>query len=148
MARNKTTEEQIFQLAIDALRKLPLQAQIETVERQPCCTVDLHPDMLLRIVIQGKELHYYAEIKTVITQTNRLLFLMHKGRLPYPLLVIAKYINPHMAEQLAHDGIEFIDTTGNTFISRRCIFLSKGTDLLRRLDKLQSRGFSSQQVSR
>lgn len=121
---NRNTGEEIFQLAIEAFRKhVPLQTQIETVARQPYYTVDLRPDLLLRIVIQDKELHYYAEIATAVTQANKLLLLIHKQRLPHPLLVIAKYINPHMAEQLMHDGLEFIDTASNVFINQPPLYI-------------------------
>lgn len=124
MARNRNTEEQIFQLAIEAFRKhVPLQAQIETVAIQPYYTADLQPDLLLRIVTQNKELHYYAEIKATVTQANKLILLMHKERLPHPLLVIAKYINPQMAEQLVHGGLEFIDTAGNVFINQPPLYI-------------------------
>ena len=121
---NRNTEEQIFQLAIEAFRKhVPLQAQIETVAREPYYTADLRPDLLLRIVIQDKELQYYAEIKAAVTQANKLLLLMHKERLPHPLLIIAKYVNPQMAEQLRHDGLEFIDTAGNAFINQPPLYI-------------------------
>jgi hypothetical protein len=121
---NRNTEEEIFQVAIEAFRKhVPLQTQIETVARQPYYAVDLRPDLLLRIVIQDKELQYCAEIKAAVTQANKLLLLMHKERLPHPLLVIAKYINPQMAEQLVHDGVEFIDTAGNAFINQPPLYI-------------------------
>jgi len=124
MVRNGNTQEEIFQLAIEAFRKhVPLDTQIETLARQPYHTLDLRPDLLLRMVIQGKELHYYAEIKTTVTKANKLLLLMDKERLPHPLLVIAKYINPQMAEQLVHHGVEFIDTAGNVFINQPPLYI-------------------------
>jgi len=124
MVRNGNTQEEIFHLAIEAFRKnVPLDAQIETLARQPYHTVDLRPDLLLRMVIQDKELHYYAEIKTTVTKANKLLLLMDKERLPHPLLVIAKYINPQIAEQLVHDGVEFIDTAGNVFINQPPLYI-------------------------
>jgi hypothetical protein len=124
MVRNGNTQEEIFQLAIEAFRKnVPLDTQIETLAKQPYQTVDLRPDLLLRMVIQGKELHYYAEIKTTVTKANKLLLLMDKERLPHPLLVIARYINPQIAEQLMHDGVEFIDTAGNVFINQPPLYI-------------------------
>ncbi len=121
---NRNTEEKIFKPAIEAFRKqCPLQIQVDTLTRQQYQTPDLRPDLLLRLVIQGKELPYYAEIKTVITKADKLLLLMKKEHLPYPLLVIAKHVNTQAAAQLMRAGIEFIDTAGNAFINQPPIYI-------------------------
>jgi len=121
---NRNTEEKIFKPAIEAFRKeCPLQIQVDTLTRQQYQTPDLRPDLLLRMVIQGKELPYYAEIKTVITKVDKLLLLMKKEQLPYPLLVIAKHVNTQAAAQLMRAGIEFIDTAGNAFINQPPIYI-------------------------
>ncbi|MFH1703146.1 MAG: type IV toxin-antitoxin system AbiEi family antitoxin [Nitrospirota bacterium] len=121
---NRNMEEEIFDLALEAFRKnVPLQAEIETLGLEPGQAVDLQVDRLLRMIIQGKELHYYAEIKTAITKAHKGLLLMHREKLNYPLLLIAKYVNTQMAEQLRQDGIEFIDTAGNAFINQPPIYI-------------------------
>ena len=121
---NRNTEDKIFKLAIEAFRKqFPLQIQIDTLTRQQYHTPDLRPDLLLKVVIQGKELPYCAEIKTVITKATKLLLLMKKEHLPHPLLVIAKHVNAQAAAQLMQAGIEFIDTAGNAFINQPPIYI-------------------------
>lgn len=40
-----------------------------------------------------------------------------------PLLLITKYVNAQMAQQLRQDGMEFMDTTGNAFINQPPIYI-------------------------
>lgn len=118
---NKNIEQNIFQLAFEALRKI-VPVQIETEAIQQIQGIK-KPDMLLQIVIQGKEVRYYAEIKTTVTKTEKLLLLMHKEKLNYPLLLVTRFVNTQMAEQLRQDGIEFIDTAGNAFINQPPLYI-------------------------
>jgi len=121
---NRNIENEIFRLAIEAFRKnVPVQTEIETLGLEPGQAVDLRVDLFLRMVIQGKELRYYAEIKTAVTKAHKGLLLMRREKLNYPLLLIAKYVNAQMAEQLRQDGIEFIDTAGNAFINQPPLYI-------------------------
>lgn len=116
---NKKIEDAILNLAIEAFRKnVPGQLNVENILKQPRYKFDFQPDMELGIEINGKEIRYCAEIKNTFTKTNIMLFLMHKQKLPYPLLLIAKYVNPLMAEELKKKHIEFIDAAGNGFINQ------------------------------
>ncbi|MBM4145064.1 MAG: hypothetical protein FJ240_02140 [Nitrospira sp.] len=116
---NRDTQEEIFRLAIEAFRKnIQAQAEIEILAEEPAFAMGFRPDRRVRMMIQGKAMVYYAEIKTTITKPYKLLLLMHKEKLNYPLLLVAKYVNAQMAEQLRLDGIEFIDTAGNAFINQ------------------------------
>ena len=115
-------QEEILQLALEVFRKnLPLQVEIETME--PVYDLKLHADYLLRMVVQGKEIRYYAEVKGNVTKTDKLLVMMRKGEFEHPLLLVVKYINGKMAEQLKQDGIEFIDTAGNVFINQPPLYI-------------------------
>lgn len=115
-------QKEILQLALEVIRKnVPMQVEIEATE--PVYSLNLHADYLLRIVIHGKEIRYYAEVKTNVTKADKLLVLMRKGEFGHPLLLVAKYINGQMAEQLKQDGIEFIDTAGNAFINQPPLFI-------------------------
>ncbi|MDA8238965.1 MAG: type IV toxin-antitoxin system AbiEi family antitoxin [Nitrospiraceae bacterium] len=117
-------EEEIFRHAVEAFKKTaPAQTEIETLELGPAYTAGFQPDRMIRMVIHGKELKYYAGIKTTVTKAQRLLLLLHREGLQYPLLLIAKYVNPQMAEQLREDGIEFIDTAGNAFINQPPVYI-------------------------
>ena len=115
--------EEIYQLAIEAFKKnVPLHTEIEALTIEPAYAGGFKPDQLIRIVMQGKEVHYYAEIKTIITKTEKNLLLMKEKR-NYPILLIARFVNTQMAEQLRQDGIEFIDTAGNAFINQPPVYI-------------------------
>ncbi len=121
---NIDTQEEIFNLAIEAFRKnVPVQSEIETLALEPTFALEFRPDRRIKMMIQGKALDYYAEIKTTITKPHKFLLLMHKEKLNYPLLLVTKYVNAQMAEQLRLDGIEFIDTAGNAFINQPLVYI-------------------------
>jgi len=116
---NIDTQEEIFNLAIEAFRKnLSVQTEIETLALEPTFALEFRPDRRIKMMMHGKALDYYAEIKTTITKPQKFLLLMHKQKLNYPLILVARYVNAQMAEQLRLDGIEFIDTAGNAFINQ------------------------------
>ena len=121
---NKDIENEILKLAIEAFKKnVPLQFKLEPLAREPRYNLDFRPDMELDMEINGKEIRYCAEIKNTFATRNIMLLLMHKQKLPYPLLLVAKYINPLMAEALKQERIEFIDTVGNAFINQPPIYI-------------------------
>lgn len=115
---NKNTEERIFRLAAEAFRKnVPWLADIRVVDKEPAYRKDYRPDFRIKMEAQGKIFVYDVEIKANFTRANRFQYLMHKEKLDHPLLIIANYINPQLADQLKQDGLEFIDTAGNAFIN-------------------------------
>src|SRR4030042_3723946 len=121
---NRDIQEKIFHLAIEAFRKnVPAQAEIEILAQEPAREIGFLPDRRIKMIIQGKALDYYAEIKTTITKPQKLFLLMDKEKLNYPLLLVTKYVNAQMAEQFRLDGIEFIDTAGNAFIKQPPIYI-------------------------
>jgi len=121
---NGITEQDILRPAVEAFRKnVPEQAHVEQLPLQRDHGLELQPDGLLRIVIQGRELRYRAEIKATITKTQKLLLLMQREKLEHPLLLVTQHVNPEMAEQLRHDGMEFIDTAGNAFINQPPLYI-------------------------
>lgn len=115
-------ENELLELALEALRKnLPGQAKIKTVK--PLRDPRLGADYLLGIVMQGKEIRYYAEIKANVTKADKLLVMMRKGELDRPLLLVTKYINTQLADELKQNGTEFIDTAGNAFINQPPLYI-------------------------
>ncbi|MDA8171861.1 MAG: type IV toxin-antitoxin system AbiEi family antitoxin [Nitrospiraceae bacterium] len=122
MKRTRDIEKQILDLAIEAFkRNLPGQAQITT---EPVVHAGLRPDQLMRITAQGREIIYYAEMKTALTKAEP--FLLRAGgysELDHPLLLVARHVNPQMAEQLKRNGVEFIDAAGNTFINQPPLYI-------------------------
>ena len=49
--------------------------------------------------------------------------LTNNKELPYPLILVTKYVNPLMAEERKQERIEFSDTAGNTFINQQPIYI-------------------------
>ena len=120
----RTREDEIFKLAIEAFKKnVLLQVNVEPLVKQPQYNLDFRPDMELGVTINGQKIKYCAEIKNTLTQTNIMLLVMQKQKLPHPLLLIANYVNPVMAEGLTKNGIEFIDTAGNAFINQPPVYI-------------------------
>ncbi len=119
---NTNMEEEIFQLAFETLRKNIPGLEVVPMQMEPLITA-YRPNRRVKIVIQDKTLNYYAEIKTIVTKVHKLQILMYKEKMEYPPLLIAKYINAQMAEQLKNDGIEFIDTAGNMFLNQPPLFI-------------------------
>jgi len=113
-------EDEILQQALNALIK-NVQLKVETDAIGHTAT---QPDRLLRMMFQGTELRVYAEIKANFkTRADRMLFKMHKMELKEPLLLVTRYVNGEMAEQLKQDEIEFIDTAGNAYINRPPLYI-------------------------
>jgi hypothetical protein len=128
-------ENELLKLALEIFRKnLPVQVKFD--EMEPVYDVGRHADCLLRMVIHGKEIRYYVEVKANVTKTDKLLMMMNKGGFEHPFLLVAKYINGQMAEQLKQDGIEFIDTAGNAFINQLPLYIfvkgNKPPDIVKR----------------
>jgi len=115
-------ENELLELALEALRNnLPGQAEIKTVK--PVRDPKLRADYLLRIVMQRKEIRYYAEVKANVTKADKLLAMMRKGEFDHPLLLVTKYINTQLADELKQNGTEFIDTAGNAFINQPPLYI-------------------------
>jgi hypothetical protein len=115
-------ENELLELALEALRKnLPGQAKIKTVK--PLRDPRLRADYLLGIVIQDKQIRYYAEIKANVTKADKLLAMMRKGEFDHPLLLVTKYVNARLADELKQNGTEFIDTAGNAFLNQPPLYI-------------------------
>ncbi len=118
----KMKENELLGLALEALKNnLPGQVEIKMIK--PVRDPRLHADYLLRIVMQGKEMRYNAEIKANVTKADKLLAMMRKGEFDHPLLLVTKYINTQLADELKQNGTEFIDTAGNVFINQPPLYI-------------------------
>jgi len=118
----KAKENELLQLALEALKhNLPGQAEIKTIK--PVRDPKVPADSLLQIAMQGKETRYYVEVKTNVTKADKLLAVMRKADLRHPLLLVTKYINPQLADELKQNGTEFVDAAGNTFINQPPLYV-------------------------
>lgn len=119
----RNTEEYILQEAIEAFKgAFPFEINID-LPGQPGVAFNGKAERLLKIKTADKEFFYLAEIKRHVTKENKLLLLMRKDNLPHPLLLVTRYVNVEMADILAKEGIEFIDTAGNVFINKPPLFI-------------------------
>ena len=118
----KNIENEILQYAMEAFKKnvaLPVE-----IEKEAEVTVqNLKIDRLLRIMVQGTELRFYAEVKTNITKAGIGLILLQKAKFPYQILLVTRYVTAQMAEWLKQDNIQFIDTAGNTYINQPPLYI-------------------------
>ena len=131
----KFKENELLKLALEVFKK-NLPVQVEFDEMEPAYHIGQRADCVLRMVMHGKEIRYYVEVKANVTKTDKLLMMMRKGGFEHPFLLVAKYINGQMAEQLKQDGIEFIDTAGNAFINQPPLYIfvkgNKPPDIVKR----------------
>ncbi|MHB1275482.1 MAG: type IV toxin-antitoxin system AbiEi family antitoxin [Candidatus Humimicrobiaceae bacterium] len=115
-------EENIFNLAINEFNKnKEIQLEIDTEEEK--IINDFEFDKLVKFKYQKENLLYCVEIKTNINNTITTLLLYRKETLPYPLLLITKYVNNNQAEELKKNGIQFIDTAGNAYINYNPVYI-------------------------
>lgn len=118
----KIKENDLLKFALEIFKKnLPMQVEFD--EMEPAYHIGQRADCVLRMVMYGKEIRYCVEVKANVTKTDKLLAMMRKGGFEHPFLLVAKYINGQMAEQLKRDGIEFIDTAGNAFINHPPLYI-------------------------
>jgi len=117
-------QKELYQQAKEAfLKNAPAQTEMETLALQPAPLAGIRPDRLIRLIAQGKRLEYYVEEKAHFTDANRLVLLMYREKLDKPILLVANYINPLLAERLKQDNLEFIDTAGNAFINNPAMYV-------------------------
>jgi len=111
--KKKDNETNILLEAMDALKALvPLEYVTEPVRHH----VDQGYDYIIRVTILRKELRWCVEVKKQLTKATELVALIQKDKVPYPFLLITKYVPPEAATRLQQRGIQFIDTVGNAFI--------------------------------
>lgn len=115
-------ENEILNMALDTFKKnidLPINIEIKEFE----LTNNIIFDKLLKIKVQGIDIFFCVEIKTTINKATMGFLLQQRDKLPHQQLLIAKYITTYMAEELRKNGIQFIDTAGNTYINHFPIYI-------------------------
>jgi len=121
----KNTEAEILQLALEAFRKtvFPVPADFEVLERGIARAGEMRPDLILNMILKGKKHRFAAEVKNTLPKAQRQLLFLYRINVKDPLLLVTRYVNPVMAEELKQNGIEFIDTAGNAFINRHPVHI-------------------------
>ncbi len=122
-------EPKILKMALNAFEK-SIGIEIET-ELKGLETIanDFRTDAVIKIRIQKIELEFYVEIKSVVNRALLGILLNYRHYIPrgYKQLLVTKFVNPAMAEQLKQNDINFIDMAGNAYInSFPAFFFIKG----------------------
>lgn len=111
-------EKEILQRALDAFKKIT-QVEIEAEEAK----ANQRADYVLKMALAGKKLRYLAEVKANVAKPGLALLLMRKEKYAHNLLLVTRYVNPHMAEELKTSGLEFIDTAGNAYLNQPPVYI-------------------------
>lgn len=122
LAHPHTRKDDLLEMAIGALKNnLPVDVRVKRTERQRPMFY-ANADFVIWLKIDKKQFKYFVEIKHTVTKAVRIPLMMQKERLTR-LLLITRYVNPELADQLKQDGIEFVDTAGNAFIHQPAVFI-------------------------
>jgi hypothetical protein len=108
-------ENDLLELALDALKK-NINLIIEVEKQYPINNISTI-DLLIKIKLQKMDLYYGVEIKPAVNKADLGVLLRQKGNFPQQQLLVAKYVNPNMAEELRKNGIQFIDIAGNAYLN-------------------------------
>ncbi|MBN2686997.1 MAG: hypothetical protein JXR85_02365 [Deltaproteobacteria bacterium] len=125
MAKDKgNREKDILKRALAALKNVaPFNVDVEEKTQALKIANGFQLDGVVRMTLPGRELKYCAEVKANFTKTQMLLYLVHRDTLPCPLLLVARYVNKDMAEELKRNELEFVDTAGNMYINRPPVYI-------------------------
>ncbi|MDA3792577.1 MAG: type IV toxin-antitoxin system AbiEi family antitoxin [Elusimicrobia bacterium] len=110
-------EKKIYNKAINALKRT-VTVPIIIEDQTPNNYIDKNIDKILRFEVQNNEVFFCAEIKYMVARPTIGFLQMKNDQLPHPILLIARYINPIIAEELKNRDIQFIDTAGNVYINQ------------------------------
>jgi len=84
---------------------------------------DARGDLKIELRFNSARLKYRVELKNSVTSKDCVMFFMRRNGSGLPVLLMTKYVNPEMAEQLKAAGIEFADCAGNMFINQPPILI-------------------------
>lgn len=107
-------EKEILQIALDAFKKI---AHIEADIEEPI-GLNQRADYVLNMAMAGKEMRYLVEVKATVAKPGLALLQMQKEKYARNFLLVTRYVNPNIAEELKTRGLEFIDTAGNAYINQ------------------------------
>lgn len=80
-------------------------------------------DALVHLTGYGVDQKLAVECKRVLTRATMGAIVHQLQRFPIKGLLITEYVNPNMADQLQNMDIQFIDTTGNTYLNEPPVFI-------------------------
>ncbi len=117
----KQMEHKLFNLALGAFEKsIGTKIHIDEHADYQNHITAFKNDAQIKLRIQQTELKFWVEVKQFINKTLIATVINNKEHLPteYKQLVVTKYVNPVMADQLKEHDINFIDLAGNAYINQ------------------------------
>ncbi|MBT3387633.1 MAG: hypothetical protein HN417_06855 [Desulfobacula sp.] len=122
-------ERKVLTTALNAFEE-SIGIEIET-ELKDLETIvgDFRADAYIKIQIREIELKFCVEVKPFVNRALLGILLNYRHHIPYEYkqLLVTKFVNPTLAEELKQNDINFIDMAGNVYIN--CfpiIFFIKG----------------------
>ena len=117
-------EKQIIDAAIQAIKRHFIdQVEITYGNHERIYALGARADAILRLKFKNLETTYCVEVKKNVTRQVIGNLLMRKQGLPHPLLLITEYVTGEIADQLKEERIEFLDTSGNTFLNQEQFYV-------------------------
>jgi hypothetical protein len=94
----------------------PLGLKLQVLGREPAGP-DAGVDATVRLRYGGRQLRYFAEIKRGLRPATLGPVLQQLRRYRGRPLLVADFVTPPLADALRAQGVEFIDTAGNAFLT-------------------------------
>lgn len=113
-------EQTIVQTAIEKLRENLNIRATWTPEKEDVPTFS--PDGLIKLHIEGRTIALYAAIKNEV-RNHHLEYIRVLAHQYFPLILVANTISPSVKEQLRHNKIAYLETSGNIYVEQDGIFL-------------------------
>ena len=111
-----TRETEILDQAIEAFQK-ETNLVVEKGALQLHLNQDIRADATMRIDLPGRTAEYWVEIKATLTNTT-IGQLAHQFAVNHEKwLLVARYVDPHLARTMRELHIQFMDTVGNAYIN-------------------------------
>lgn len=87
------------------------------VDKPGSRTVDIN------LELQPHGITYRVELKRWVQQLNVGSIAAQLRRISAPVLLVADYVNPNMADRLRGAGVQFIDAAGNAYLKEKSLYI-------------------------
>jgi hypothetical protein len=115
-------EKNILELAkkrIEEIFNFPVRIYSDCIGKNSTIGVDCY----LSIDVNEHTNKFCVEIKNTISRETVALLLHKFHKAKYPMLLVTKYINPILAEELKRSNIQFVDAVGNMYLNAFPMFI-------------------------
>jgi len=85
--------------------------------------VEYHHDAIIKIKWNDLDYYFAVEIKNIVTRAILGVAVQQFNLFKEKGILVAKYINPQIADELKNMDVPFIDTAGNAYINESPLFI-------------------------